>query len=231
MSKIQCPKCKEKIDSKAEICPWCQTAFTPEEMAARPSGDFRKWMIGGGTLLLLLCGAIWWSGGSKDDEEDGPSNRTAYALSAEADDNEDAVNASDPDDRAEMRAQADEADMHHAKRTARAVRQDEAEGAEAGLMRSVVQAVACDTVGGSKAECGRSSGDAPSPARHHAHGQGASTGTLVAKAADACFSVAFGTLQGLASSDNSAVLDAKERRCGRYLDKLMAAWNVTAAEK
>lgn len=229
MSKIQCPKCKEKIDSKAEICPWCQTAFTPEEMAARPAGEFRKWMIGGGALLLLLCGAIWWSGGSKDDEEDAPSNRTAYALSAEADDNEEAANASDPDDMAERRAEADEADARHARRAARLA---EREDAETGLMRTVVRAVACDTVGGPKTECGRStrsSDDTDPPARRHAHE--ASTGTLVAKAADACFSVALGALQGLASSDASASQDAKERRCGRSIDKLMTAWNLGTTEK
>lgn len=56
MAKFKCPKCRKLIDLKAEICPYCQTAFTPEEIATRLKRN-RKLAIALVLAPILLIGS------------------------------------------------------------------------------------------------------------------------------------------------------------------------------
>lgn len=57
MAQYKCPKCKQKIDAKAEICPYCQTHFSPEEVRDRFKGN-RYFGLGCLGLFALIFFAI-----------------------------------------------------------------------------------------------------------------------------------------------------------------------------
>lgn len=60
MAESLCPKCRKSIDLEATVCPYCQSAFSPEDMATRRA-DHKSNMVAGGVgclVLVIAAGAL-----------------------------------------------------------------------------------------------------------------------------------------------------------------------------
>lgn len=235
MAKVQCSKCKQKIDSKAEICPWCGTAFTPEEVAARPEedfgGNFKAWLGGGLAVLVLLCGCIWWFGDRERSDEKAqqpsfavadPGNEDAPASALRGDERGDAVEADGGSRR--HRAESDEPGLERA--------------IGAAVLRSLTRTASSCADGAE--DCAPSHRHEAASRHHRAQAEEteglsatlATSGALASKAISSCFAAAFGAVEEQTTASHAARRKAarEERRCSRSFDDLLALWGGSAAK-
>ncbi|WP_082456233.1 Ltp family lipoprotein [Novosphingobium sp. Leaf2] len=81
-NEIACPRCKEPISISAEICPYCRTEFTREEVANRKKEHWQNILGGCILLIVLLCAVTYCSGKSENLTEADDANLTAELKAA-----------------------------------------------------------------------------------------------------------------------------------------------------
>lgn len=82
-NEIPCPACKEPISPSATKCPYCQTEFPPEQVAARVKNHRQG--IGVGCLVLLLAVlGLGYCGSQLEEPSVVVENSTAAASEASA---------------------------------------------------------------------------------------------------------------------------------------------------